>query len=87
MKPVLAMILIALGFAVVGELDYRDEVSREASAREYRNWIAQNCIPQQPNQRGVIEVRHDGSTQCAKYENAGYGRAPRLVFAEVRDPN
>lgn len=73
------------GWLVVNELDYRDAVARETATREHRNWVARNCIPTAPNQRGVIEVRHDGSTQCARYENAGHGRAPVLVFAEVRE--
>lgn len=83
-----ALVLMAAaiaGWLLVNELDYRDAVARETATREHRNWIARNCIPQHPNERGVIEVRSDGSTQCAKYINAGHGRAPLLVFAEVRE--
>jgi len=66
-------------------MDYQDAVARETAARELRNWVARNCIPTTPNTRGVIEVRHDGRTQCSRFENAGHGRAPVLVFAEVRE--
>ena len=85
LNPVFALCTVAALYLVVSEMDYRDAVARETATREHRNWVARNCIPQRPNTRGVIEVRHDGSTQCAQYENAGYGRAPRLIFAEVRE--
>jgi hypothetical protein len=73
------------GWLYVNETDYRDAVARETARRELRNWLARNCIPQRAHERAVIEVRQDGSTQCAMYQNAGHGRAPKLVFAEVRE--
>lgn len=81
----LALCIIAALYALVSEMDYRDAVARETATREYRNWVARNCVPKKPHERGVIEVRADGSTQCALFENSGYGRSPRLVFAEVRE--
>lgn len=83
-KAILIGCFLFGAYALVSEMDYQDALARETFAREHRNWVARNCIPQRPNERGVIEVRHDGSTQCSRYENAGHGRAPRLVFAEVR---
>lgn len=84
-KAILIGCFLFGAYALVSEMDYQDAVARETATREHRNWVQRNCIPQAPNTRGVIEVRHDGSTQCARYENAGYGLAPRLVFAEVRE--
>jgi hypothetical protein len=81
----LVVCLLAAGWLLVSTNDYDEAVARDTAAREYRNWVARNCIPKKPNMQGVIEVRHDGSTQCAVYENAGFGRAARLVFAEVRE--
>jgi hypothetical protein len=85
MKPAIALVIVACCYAVVSEMDYRDAVARETEARELRNWIVRNCIPTRPNERGVIEVRQNGKTQCSIFENAQHGSAPRLVFAEVRE--
>lgn len=88
MRSLIGLIAVGLGIAgwlFINERDYRDAVARETAQREYRNWVARNCIPQQRNERAVIEKRTDGSTQCSYYTNAGYGRAPVLVFAEVRE--
>ena len=85
MKHTLIAALLVVAYLTVSEMDYRDAVASETAAREHRNWVQRNCIPTTPNTHGVIEVRHDGSTQCARYENAGHGRAPKLVFAEVRE--
>jgi len=85
MKPALVACFLIGAYCIVSEMDYRDAVASETAAREHRNWVQRNCIPTTPNTHGVIEVRHDGSTQCARYENAGHGRAPKLVFAEVRE--
>jgi hypothetical protein len=84
-KAILIGCFLFGAYALVSEMDYQDAVARETFAREHRNWVARNCIPQRPHERAVIEVRHNGSTQCSYYENAGYGRAPKLVFAEVRE--
>lgn len=87
MRSLIAITLMMAGvggWLYVNETDYRDAIARETFNREHRNWVQRNCIPRRPNTRAVIEVRHDGSTQCSYYENAGHGRAPRLVFAEVR---
>lgn len=84
-KAILIGCFLFGAYALVSEMDYQDAVARETAAREHRNWVARNCIPTTPNTRGVIEVRHDGRTQCARFENAGHGRAPVLVFAEVRE--
>ena len=83
-NTIIALCAIAALYGVVSEMDYRDAVARETATREHRNWVARNCIPQKANTRGVIEVRRDGSTSCAMYENAEFGSAPKLVFAEVR---
>ena len=85
LKMILAAVFLIGAYALVSEMDYRDAVARETATREHRNWVARNCIPTKPNEQGFIEVRHDGSTSCARFENAGYGRAPQLVFAEVRE--
>jgi hypothetical protein len=77
--------LLACGYLLASTNDYDEAVARETATREHRNWVQRNCIPTTPNSRGTIEVRHDGTTQCTRYENAGYGRAPQLVFAEVRE--
>lgn len=82
-KAILIGCFLFGAYALVSEMDYQDAVARETFAREHRNWVARNCIPTTPNTRGVIEVRHDGRTQCARFENTGHGRAPVLVFAEV----
>lgn len=87
MKTAAILALLLIGFGIVGELDYRDAVARETATREHRNWVQRNCIPKKPGERGVIEVRPNGSTSCSVHERAGYGSAPRLVFAEVREPN
>ena len=79
-------IVLAL-MAIAHDRAYDDEIALETAKREYRNWIARNCLPQKANERCVIEKRQDGSVQATKHENVGYGRAPRLVFAEVREPN
>ena len=84
-KAILIGCFLFGAYALVSEMDYQDALARETFAREHRNWVARNCIPTAPNTRGVIEVRHDGSTQCSRFENAGHGRTPRLVFAEVRE--
>lgn len=84
MKTAIIGALLVVAYLAVSEMDYRDAVARETATREYRNWVARNCVPKKPHERGVIEVRADGSTQCSRFENAGHGRAPRLVFAEVR---
>ena len=84
-KAILIGCFLIGAYALVSEMDYQDALARETFAREHRNWVARNCIPTAPNTRGVIEVRNDGRTQCARYENAGHGRAPALVFAEVRE--
>lgn len=84
-KAILIGCFLVGAYALVSEMDYQDAVARETFAREHRNWVQRNCIPTTPNSRGTIEVRHDGTTQCTRYENAGYGRAPQLVFAEVRE--
>lgn len=81
---VCAAILLVL-LLVVHDRAYEDEVAMETANREYRNWIARNCIPTKAHERCVIEKRSDGSVQATKHENAGYGRAPKLVFAEVRE--
>ena len=83
-RTILALCTIAALYCVVSEMDYRDAVARETAVREHRNWVARNYIPQKPATRGIIEMRHDGSTSCAMYENAEFGSAPRLMFAEVR---
>ena len=80
----LIVCLLAGGYLLASTNDYDEAVARETATREHRNWVARNCIPTAPNTRGVIEVRHDGRTQCARYENAGNGRTPVLKFAEVR---
>ena len=88
MRSLTAITIVAAcvaGWLYANERDYRDAVARETAQREHRNWVARNCIPQRPHERAVIEVRHNGSTQCSRYENAGFGRAPVLVFAEVRE--
>ena len=85
MKPALVACFLIGAYCIVSEMDYRDAVASETFQREHRNWVQRNCIPQRPNTRGVIEVRNDGTTQCAVFENAGYGRAPKLVFAEARE--
>lgn len=77
--------LLACGYLLASTNDYDEAIARETATREHRNWVQRNCIPTAPNTRGVIEVRHDGTTQCSRYENAGHGRAPQLVFAEVRE--
>ena len=84
-KAILIGCFLVGAYALVSEMDYQDAVARETFAREHRNWVARNCIPTKRHERGVIEVRADGSTQCARYENSGYGRVERLVFAEVRE--
>ena len=78
MKAVAIVLIVVAGWLYANDLDYREAVASERAA-----WMADNCIPTKPGQRGVVEVRNDGSRQCAIYENAGYGRAPRLVFAEA----
>lgn len=78
-----ALIVFALcvaGWLYANETDYR-----EARASEHRRWAETACHPQTAGERTVIERRHDGATQCSRWINAGYGRAPVLVFAEVRE--
>lgn len=81
MKALYLLLVVAAvaGWLYVQERDYRDQLAAGRDA-----WLAENCIPSQPHERGEITVRADGSTQCARFENVGYGRAERLVFAEVR---
>ena len=79
------MAMCLAGWLLVNEMDYRDAVARQTAAREYRAWAHRNCIPQKPNERSVVDVRADGSTQCTRYTNAGHARVPQLVFAEVRE--
>lgn len=78
--PVLLVVFLVAAYAFVSESDYR-----EAVAQERQNWMASQCMPEQPGDRAVLVMHQDGSTQCSLYENAGYGSAPVLKFAEVRE--
>jgi len=85
MKTIATLIVMAAcvaGWLYSNHRDYQEAVARDA-AHNYRRWLANNCIPTVPNTRSVIEMRSDGTTQCTHYENAGYGRAPQVAFAEV----
>lgn len=77
--------LLACGYLLASTNDYDEAIARETATREHRNWVQRNCIPQKPNEQGIITVRHDGATECKRLENVGYGRAAQVVFAEVRE--
>lgn len=82
--PILLAAAIVVGWLFAHEHDYREALAMAERSKDYRAWLADHCIPMRTNERGIIERRADGSTQCAIYENAGPGSAPRLLFAEVR---
>lgn len=84
MKAVLVAALVFAAYCFAGSVDYQEALALEASRKEVADWMHENCIASQPNQRGVSEIRPDGSIQCSKYENAGGQRVPRLLFDEVR---
>lgn len=81
-----AFIAVAAALVAVGYVHERQFREEQASAqRAFVAWAEDNCIPRSAGQRGVAERRRDGAVQCAIYENAGHGSAPRLVYAEVRE--
>lgn len=74
MKTVVCVVIVILGFVVVSEMDYRDQIA-----------IAQEraCIAQRIGQRAVSERRQDGSVSCVRFDNAVFGMAPRFVSGDV----
>lgn len=75
---------VVAGWLYAHEVEFRDLQAQQKAGRAHRSWAEAHCMPLRANERTIIERRGDGSTQCSRWENAGYGRAPVLVSAEVR---
>ena len=67
MKTALCLIAIAIGFGIVGRIDYDEEVQREVARLE---WAKEKCLDLARKESAWVSKRSDGSISCAKYKGA-----------------
>ena len=78
MKTALALSIIGVLYGIVSEMDYRDAVAQETARREFRAYVARNCIPSKPTELVTMKRERDGKLKCTTIENYGYGRTANV---------
>lgn len=78
-----AVVVLALG--VVDLNDRLAGVGPGMTRAGYAKWVDDSCLPRRADERVVARLDSKGNLRCAVFDNASYGRAPRVVAAAVME--